>query len=107
MLLVFPHLFPSSFNALAVWPFIILKEGALKEDPYLIQHERIHLRQQLEMLWIFFFLFYLIEFFVKLIIYKKPKLAYHNLSFEREAYTHEHDLDYIGRRPFWNFVKYL
>jgi hypothetical protein len=107
MLIFSKYLFPSSFNALAIWPFIILKEKNLKYDIILLNHERIHLRQQVEMLWVIFFIFYLLEFFIKLVIYKKPKLAYHNLSFEREAYYNEQNLNYLKERKIWNSLKYL
>ena len=107
MLLVIPYIFPSTFNALAVWPFIILKERSLKSDSVLLYHERIHLRQQLEMLWIFFFLFYVLEYAVKIVIYRDLKTAYHNISFEREAYSNEHDGNYLSNRAFLSFLKYL
>ena len=107
MLIFSKHLFFSTFNAVAIWPFIILKEKELKNDFILINHENIHLRQQKEMFWILFFLFYIIEYFIKLIIYKKPKLAYFNLSFEREAYQNEQNLNYLRQRKFWNFLNYL
>ena len=107
MVLIFPYIFPSTFNALAVWPFIILKEPALRTDFILIHHERIHLRQQLELLWVFFFIIYLTEFLAKIIIYKQPKLAYRNISFEREAYENEYDLDYARKKPLWSFVGYI
>lgn len=107
MVLNTPFIFFSSFNALAVWPFIFLKERELKNDPVLINHERIHLKQQMEMLWIFFFLFYLFEFLAKIVIYKKPGLAYRNISFEREAYAKERDFNYPESKPRWSFVKYM
>ncbi len=107
MVLVIPFIFPSTFNALAIWPFIILKEPELNGDPVLMHHERIHLKQQLELLWFFFFFLYLGEFLAKIIIYRDFKRAYRNISFEREAYAHEHDKDYIDRKPLWSFVRYL
>ena len=107
MVLVIPFIFPSSFNALAIWPFIILKEPELNDDPVLMHHERIHLKQQLELLWFFFFLLYLSEFLAKIIIYKDFKRAYRNISFEREAYAHQRDRDYSSRKPLWSFVRYL
>ena len=107
MVLIIPFIFPSTFNALAVWPFIILREPALRGDSVLIHHERIHLRQQLELLWVFFFIIYLAEFLAKIMIYKQPKLAYRNISFEREAYENEYDFDYVQRKPLWSFVGYI
>ena len=107
MILVIPFIFPSAFNALAIWPFIILREGDLRGDPVLMHHERIHLRQQMELLWIFFFLFYFAEFLAKIIIYRELKRAYRNVSFEREAYHQEHNMDYAVNKPIWSFVRYI
>ena len=107
MVLIIPFIFPSTFNALAVWPFIILREPALRSDSVLIHHERIHLRQQLELLWVFFFIIYMTEFLAKIIIYRQPKLAYRNISFEREAYENEYDLNYVRNKPLWSFVGYI
>lgn len=107
MILVIPFIFPSTFNALAVWPFIILRERDLRKDTVLMHHERIHLKQQLELLWVFFFVFYLAEFLAKIVIYREPKLAYRNISFEREAYFHQNDADYARRKPLWSFLRYL
>jgi hypothetical protein len=52
-------------------------------------------------------LIYGIEFLVKLIKYSNWHVAYKNISFEREAYGKEMDLDYLNHRPFWRFLKYL
>lgn len=64
----------------------------------LINHERIHLRQQLEMLVIPFYIWYLVEFYTK---------GYYNISFEREAYRNEHDPTYLRRRKPFAFLKYI
>lgn len=107
MILVIPFIFPSSFNALAIWPFIILRESELRQDDILLYHERIHLRQQVELLWIFFFLIYFAEFLAKIVIYRKLKLAYRNISFEREAYNYERASNYLKDKPLWNFINYI
>ena len=39
-----------------------------------------------ELLYIFFYLWYAVEYLIRLIIYRNTKLAYKNVSFEREAY---------------------
>ena len=33
--------------------------------------------------------------------------AYHAISFEREAYKNEKDLDYLKKRSFWSFLRYI
>lgn len=106
-IVVLSKLFAKNFRGLAVYPFIFLKDKLLKENPVIINHERIHLRQQLELLWIFFFLWYGIEFLFRWIQFGNPAAAYLNISFEKEAYTNEINLDYLKTRKFWSFIKYL
>jgi hypothetical protein len=33
--------------------------------------------------------------------------GYHNISFEREAYTNDHDLNYLKKRRIFAFRRYL
>ena len=107
MILVFKHVFYKNYVGLSLWPFIILKNDALKEDLYLINHERIHLTQQLELLILPFYLFYFLEWIVRSLIYWDTYKAYQNISFEREAYLNERNLDYPSKRKAFSFIKYL
>ncbi len=77
------------------------------DHPLLLNHERIHLRQQAELLILPFYVWYVLEYFVRLLAYKNKKEAYRNISFEREAYANESDPDYLKHRKFWSFLKYL
>ena len=95
------------FNGIALWPFIILKASNFKRDTFMMNHERIHIRQQAEMLIIIFYLWYGIEYLYRLIQYRNRFLAYRNISFEREAYKNENDLNYLKQRSFWGFLQYL
>ena len=98
---------PRGYNGLTVFPFIFLKFRNLKGNQILINHEKIHLRQQLELLIIPFFVVYVLEFFLRCVHYKKWHLAYKNISFEREAYANESNLHYLKNRSFWNFLNYI
>ncbi|EKF55815.1 hypothetical protein I215_04665 [Galbibacter marinus] len=98
---------PKRYDGLTLWPLIILKENKLKFDAVLINHERIHLRQQLELLIVLFYLWYLMEWFIGLLRYRNSVKAYRNISFEKEAYAYESDLNYLDKRPFFSFLKYL
>lgn len=106
-ILVAPKLFIRNFNGMAVFPFIILKYKEQKKDLVMINHEKIHLRQQIELLWIFFFIWYGIEFLIRLIQYKDFMKAYSNISFEREAYKNENHFSYLKKRRIWSFLCYL
>lgn len=107
IVLVNRFLLRKNFLGISLWPFIILKRKDLKQDKVFINHEKIHLRQQVEFLIIPFYLWYLMEYVYRLIQYRSTKLAYRNISFEREAYANEKDLNYLKSRSFWRFLKYV
>lgn len=106
-LIVTKYLIPKGYRGLAVFPFVFVKYSLDKENPVFVNHERIHLRQQLELLIVPFFVLYFLEFFLRLIQYRNVDLAYRNISFEREAYANEKDLDYLKNRFLWRFIKYI
>lgn len=89
---------------MAIFPFILARKEL---SDVTINHERIHLRQQLEMLIILFYLWYGVEYLSRYIQYRNWDIAYRNISFEREAYANENDLKYLEKRKFWSWVKYL
>lgn len=72
-----------------------------------LAHEEIHSRQVLELFVIGFYVWYLIEWFIKLIRYGDPWVAYRDLGFEKEAYYRQTDPGYLSWRPrfaFWDYV---
>lgn len=107
MIVIFKYIFPKPFNGLAVYPFIFLKGNDLKNNKVILNHEKIHLQQQKELLWIFFFVWYFMEFLIKLIKYQNRNKAYKNISFEKEAYKNENNLIYLTNRNSYTFLKYL
>jgi hypothetical protein len=107
MIIVLPQIIGKSFSAVTIYPFIFIKHSHYKNDYTLINHEYIHFIQQKELLWFVFFVWYSIEYFVRIIQYRNRYLAYKNISFEREAYLHENDLEYLKTRKYFSFYKYL
>ena len=107
MILISKYIVPRGYIGITIFPFMFLKYKALKGNIVLINHEKIHLKQQLELLIIPFFIFYSFEFLIRLIQYKNWKLAYMNISFEREAYKNQKDLNYLKSRPLWNFINFI
>ncbi len=107
MILVSKYLVPKGYIGITVFPFVFIKHRFLKENTVFLNHERIHLRQQLEMLVIPFFIWYGVEFVVRYIHYKNWILAYRNISFEREAYAKEKEVDYLSSRTLWAFFRFL
>lgn len=107
MILISKYLVPKGYTGVTVYPFVFLKYDKLKTDEVLVNHEYIHLKQQLELLVIPFYVFYGFEFLIRLLQYRRWKTAYRNISFEREAYINEDNLEYLDRRKTWQFLKYL
>lgn len=107
MILVFKHFFYKNYVGLSLWPFIFLKSKSFKRDIILINHERIHLRQQQELLILPFYVLYLTEWLFRVIWYMDTYRAYQNISFEREAYQNESEMHYLARRKPFSFIKYL
>jgi hypothetical protein len=105
--IVSKYLTPVGFRALTIYPFVFLREAKDKDDVVLLHHERIHLHQQKELLWVFFFLWYGLEFMVRWMRLRNKHAAYRAICFEREAYQNEKDLHFLERRPFWNFMCFI
>ena len=72
-----------------------------------INHESIHTEQMKEMLYVFFYLWYGIEWLVRLVRYRNAHTAYRNIGFEREAYMNQGRMGYLQGRGRYAWVKYL
>jgi hypothetical protein len=93
---------------MCVFPFIFVRKDARALKTTDINHETIHGRQQIEMLWVLFFAWYGIEWLVRWVAYGfDGRLAYRNISFEQEAYLNETDLSYPYERKLYSFLRYL
>ncbi len=93
---------PKGFKCINLFGILFCRRMLNKID---INHETIHTKQGQELLWIGFYLWYIIEYLIRLIMYRDTKLAYKNISFEREAY--QNDLDYISNRKHYNWLSKL
>lgn len=107
LFIVNKHILRKGFVGVTLWPFIVMKHKDLKKDTTFINHERIHLRQQLELLILPFFMWYFIEYLIRLVQYRDRYQAYRHISFEREAYSKEDDLGYLKKRKLYSFLKYV
>lgn len=77
-----------------------------EELAILLNHERIHVRQQLELLILPFFIIYVAEWLILLLKYKNKNLAYRNISFEKEAYDSASNLNYLRKRKPYVWLNY-
>lgn len=94
-------------SGIALFPFVLIKNEDDIHDMKLINHEFIHIRQQLETFVVIFYLWYGIEYLIRWIVLGSKLEAYRNISFEREAYANQHDKNYLQKRPFWAHVRWL
>lgn len=97
---------PKGFSGITLYPFVFAHKK-VNANKVFINHEKIHLRQQIELLIIPFFIWYFFEFLFRLIQFKNKKAAYRNISFEKEAYANEQNENYLQYRKFYNFLRYL
>ena len=72
-----------------------------------LNHELIHTEQMKEMLYVFFYLWYGVEWLVRLIILWDAHKAYRAISFEKEAYANEANLTYRDGRKRYSWLSYL
>ena len=107
MIIISKYLVPKGYTGMTVFPFIFLKSKVLKHSETLVNHEKIHLKQQLELLIVPFYIWYGLEFVFRLIQHKNWHIAYKNISFEREAYCNDTNLQYLKTRRYWQFLKYI
>ena len=105
--IVLKKLVPKGYSGITIFPFVFFTHSSLLQNKNLINHEKIHIRQQIELLVIVFFIWYFLEFFYKWFKYKNAHLAYKNISFEREAYQNDSNYDYLQEKKWWSFFKYL
>lgn len=99
-------------GGISLFPFIILREKFqtqskfwIKRNAKTVNHESIHFYQALELGVIGFYALYLIEWFVKLFFYGKQ--AYRNISFEREAYANDSNIEYLNTRKRYSWLKLM
>lgn len=97
---------PKGFKAINLFEFVFVRQGSIL-TARIIRHESIHSKQMREMLYLFFYLWYGIEWLVRLIQYRNAMKAYYNISLEREAYANDRKENYPTERRFWAFIHYL
>ncbi|MBF6608173.1 MAG: hypothetical protein ITG00_05500 [Flavobacterium sp.] len=105
ILIVNRYLVPKGYRGITVFPFVIICNQEDGNDEVFINHEKIHLRQQAELLIVGFFVWYLTDYLIGLLRFQNHEKAYRHIIFEREAYENEKDLDYLKKRSFWRFMQ--
>ncbi|NLB81865.1 MAG: hypothetical protein GX800_09745 [Clostridiaceae bacterium] len=93
--------FPN-FRAINLFGVLFVR-GARPLSDVTLNHEAIHTAQMKEMLYVFFYMWYFIEWVIRLFMGGD---AYRNISFEKEAYDNQKDMYYLTKRERFNFLNY-
>ena len=107
MIKIYSNIIPfSGYKALTMWPLLFVRKGA-RFGEVDERHEKIHGKQQKEMLLVLFPLWYALEYLVRLCIYRSHRKAYKTISLEQEAYGYQEDIYYLSRRRHYAWVRYI
>lgn len=130
--IIYNNIIPlKGYQAITIWPFIFARKSAKPLKMHEENHEKIHLRQQLEVIilsaaiiavlilifgWSWWWMLlslgvyyagYGIDYAIRYIAYGSPKEAYRNISTEQEAYMNERDIQYLRDRKPFAWAKYI
>lgn len=89
---------------MAIFPFVLVKSK--NPSTVLLNHERIHLAQQIELFILPFYCWYFLAYCWNRFKGQKHHQAYRNIIFEKEAYENDENLQYLASRKNWSFIKY-
>lgn len=116
-------------NTITLGPFVLTKQKILLQST--INHECTHARQWIEMavasdtvIWIlmlafdlsswwmlisgiFFYIWYALEYLIRLAVYRNHKQAYKSICFESEASKAENDCNYLENAHYFSWIKYF
>ena len=114
-------------DTITLGPFVLTKQKSLSQ--YTINHECTHARQWIEMavasgiiIWVmmlvfeispwwmllaalFFYIWYGIEYLIRLAIYRNHRKAYKSICFETEARKAEYDSNYLENSHYFSWTK--
>lgn len=94
-----------SYSTINLFGVLFTKSSRLSRTT--INHELIHTAQMEELLYIGFYVWYAIEYLSIRLFHKKQNGAYHDVSFEEEAYYNQSNSKYLESRIPYSFLHYL
>lgn len=96
------------YTAMCVWPFIFVRsDKTIRNEEVVMNHEKIHARQQAELLLVFFYIVYFIFWLIGLIKFRNRDDAYRQNPFEREAYGNQYYMRYLEDRKHYSWINYI
>lgn len=93
------------YTTINIFGVLFTKNDSLSRNTIL--HESIHTAQIREMLYIFFYIWYGIEYLLIRLFHKTQNGAYKDISFEEEAFDNSYNWDYLSTRKHYSWIKYI
>lgn len=107
MKIIYSNIIPfPGFKAINLFGVLFVRKGCTMSESD-INHEMIHTAQMKEMGYVLFYLWYLVEWLIKLLKLGDSNKAYRAISFEREAYGNEKNLIYTTTRAKYAWRKLI
>lgn len=107
MKIIYNNIIPfTGFKAINLFGVLFVRNGCTMSESD-INHEMIHTAQMKEMGYVLFYLWYLVEWLIKLVKLGDSNKAYRAISFEREAYGNEKNLTYTTTRAKYAWRKLI
>ena len=102
MKVIYNRLLPfRGFTAINLMGIVFARAEYRPLSAAVLRHEAIHTAQMRETGYVGFYLIYIVEWLWELLRLRDTLAAYRAIRFEREAYRHMVDPDYLARRrPF-------
>lgn len=127
-------LLPKGYSAMMLFGHVFIRSTKNDTDSVIVNHELIHVEQWKElMIAVFaitnvpfigsinikytiitmllafcaFYVWYFLEYIIRLAIKKNHDEAYVSISFEKEAYLNEGKPRYLENRDYFSFIKYI
>ena len=104
MIIYIPFKLFGMFTGITLWPFIFIFADEVSYR--LINHERIHLRQQRELWLLGFYWLYVWDFVRNYWSSRSWSRSYRLIRFEKEAYDRQNQKDYLDIREKHAWKKY-
>lgn len=115
MKIIFNKILPfKGFMAITILNMIFVRDKYKGEESKsyfkkMLKHESIHFEQEKELGFIFFYIFYIIEWIFKCLLYVFDAriMPYRSVSFEQEAFNNEGKFSYLSNRKRYSWIKYI
>lgn len=91
------------FAGINLFGILFVRKNVVVTDR-MLNHEKIHTAQMKELLYVGFYMWYFIEWLIRLC--NDHKTAYRNISFEAEAYSNQGNMGYLNNRNRFCFWRY-